>query len=86
MDQNEELDPEMVEAAIRAGEQAAKEDLAKDADKVRAERDELQKQLADAQDEVQKAQTEAADAQTRVARLQADWDNYRKRTAAERLR
>ena len=42
MDQNEELDPEMVEAAIRAGEQAAKDDLAKDADKMRAERDELQ--------------------------------------------
>ena len=85
MDQNEELDPEMVEAAIRAGEQAAKDDLAKDADKMRAERDELQKQLADAQDEVQKAQTEAADAAARVARLQADWDNYRKRTAAERV-
>ncbi len=85
MDQNEELDPEMVEAAIRAGEQAAKDDLAKDADKMRAERDELQRQLADAQDEVQKAQTEAADAAARVARLQADWDNYRKRTAAERV-
>ena len=46
MDQNEEPDPEMVEAAIRAGEQAAKDDLAKDADKMRAERDELQKQIA----------------------------------------
>lgn len=85
MDQNEELDPEMVEAAIRAGEQAAAEDLAKDAKKVRSERDELAAKLAEAQEQVEAAKSESADAVQRVARLQADWDNYRKRTAAERL-
>lgn len=85
MDQNEELDPEMVEAAIRAGEQAAAEDLAKDAEKVRSERDELAAKLAEAQEQVEAAKSESADAVQRVARLQADWDNYRKRTAAERL-
>ena len=34
---------------------------------------------------VDAAKKTAADAVERLARLQADWDNYRKRTAAERL-
>ena len=83
-DTQEELDPQMVEAAIRAGEQAAQEDFARDAERARSERDELAASLAKAEEEAEKARTEAADA-ARLARLQADWDNYRKRTAQERV-
>lgn len=84
-----ELDPEeeraRVEAAIRAGEEAAERELAADAGKLRAERDELQKKLASVEDDIEAAKKEAADARERMLRLQADWDNYRRRTAAERL-
>lgn len=74
-----------VEAAIRAGEEAAERELAADADKIRTERDELQKKLSDVEDQIEAAKKEAADATDRMMRLQADWDNYRRRTAAERL-
>lgn len=85
----EGLDPEeeraRVEAAIRAGEEAAERELAADANKIRAERDELQKKLASVGDEIESAKKEAADAKDRLVRLQADWENYRRRTAAERI-
>ena len=85
----EELNPEeeraRVEAAIKAGEEAAERELAADAGKIRAERDELQKKLADVEDQLEAAKKEASDAKERMLRLQADWDNYRRRTAAERL-
>ncbi len=80
-----ELDEEaMVEAAIKAGEQAAEEDFAADAAKVRAERDDAYVQLKQAIDQVEAAQQEAKDVMDRLARLQADWDNYRRRTQQER--
>lgn len=85
----EELDPEeeaaRVEAAKRAGEAAAGEDFKASADKMREQRDDLQKQLDAASEEVEKAKKQAADASDRLVRLQADWDNYRRRTAQERL-
>ena len=74
-----------IEAAIRAGEETAEKELASDAGRIRSERDELQKKLASVNDEIDSAKKEAADASDRLVRLQADWDNYRKRTAAERL-
>ena len=82
-----ELDDEQarVEAAIRAGEEAAEKELAADANKIREERDELAKKLAGVADEIEDAKKKAADANERYMRLQADWDNYRRRTAAERL-
>lgn len=74
-----------VEAAIRAGEEAAERELAADANKIREERDELQKKLADVEDQIEAAKKEASEATERMLRLQADWENYRRRTAAERL-
>ena len=74
-----------VEAAIRAGEEAAERELAADANKIREERDELQKKLADVEDQIEAAKKEASEAAERMLRLQADWENYRRRTAAERL-
>lgn len=74
-----------VEAAIRAGEEAAERELAADAGKIRAERDELQKKLSEVEDQIEAAKKEATDATERMMRLQADWENYRRRTAAERV-
>lgn len=74
-----------MEAAIRAGEEAAERELAADAGKLREERDALQKRLSDVEDQIEAAKKEAADATDRMLRLQADWENFRRRTAAERL-
>ncbi|MBO7675561.1 MAG: nucleotide exchange factor GrpE [Atopobiaceae bacterium] len=84
-----ELDEEaMVEAAIRAGEQAAEEELAAQADAelntVKAERDELYERLEEATSQVDEAKQAAKDAVDRMARLQADWENFRRRTRQER--
>ncbi len=76
---------EMVEAAIRAGEEAADNDFKLKFEEAQGELAEVRAQL-DAAAEAQKAAEEkAADAVNRHARLQADWENYRRRTAQERL-
>lgn len=84
--QEDELTPEeeaaMVEAAKRAGAEAAEADMAAEAE--RAQND-LQDQLNAAIEESEAAKKEAADATDRLLRLQADWDNYRRRTAQERI-
>ena len=87
----DELTPEeeaaMVEAAKRAGAQAAEESMAAEAEAEAAEaaRSDLQNQIDQMADELEAAKKEAADASDRLLRLQADWDNYRRRTAAERV-
>ena len=81
----QELDEEaMVEAAIRAGDQAADEDFAADSQRLQAERDELYQRLEESIDQVDAAKQEAKDATERLARLQADWENFRRRTRQER--
>ena len=83
--EEESSEEDLVEAAKRAGEQAAEADFKADADKIRQERDDLQRQLDEVADKVAAAQREAADSTDRLTRLQADWNNYRRRTAQERL-
>ena len=65
-----------VEAAKRAGEAAAEEDFKAQAEKAESEI---------AQQEAEAAKKRADDASERLVRLQADWENYRRRTAQERL-
>lgn len=73
-----------VEAAIKAGEAAADEDFKSKVDDLQAERDELAHKLANVSDEIESAKSEAATSAERLSRLQADWDNYRRRTDRER--
>lgn len=83
---SDELDEEaMVEAAKRAGEAAAEEELQADAEHACEEAGDLLDKLAEAESAVEAAKKEASDATERLMRLQADWDNYRRRTAQERL-
>ena len=72
----------MVEAAKRAGAEAAEAEIAAEAERAR---NDLQAQLEAAEQELEVARGEASDASDRLARLQADWENYRRRTAAECL-
>jgi len=84
-----ELDEQaMVEAAIRAGEEAAEAELAQEAaseaEQLRAERDTLQGRLEEAESFLAGVEKQAAEATERLQRLQADWENFRRRTRQER--
>lgn len=81
----EMTEEEMVEAAIRAGEEAAENDFKLKFEKAEEELVEIRAQLAAADQAKEAAEAKAADAVNRHARLQADWENYRRRTAQERL-
>lgn len=81
------LDEEaLVAEAIRRGEEAADADLAADAERIKSERDVLQAKLAEAEAAVDAAQADAKEAADKLGRLQADWENYRRRTDGERIR
>ena len=76
---------EMVEAAIRAGEEAADNDFKLKFEQAQKELTDVRSEL-DAAAEAQKAaEDKAKDATERTARLQADWENFRRRTANERI-
>ncbi len=87
VDAPEDADDEQarVEAAIKAGEAAAEQDFKSEADGLRAERDELAKKLASVSDDIDAAKAEAAASADRLSRLQADWENYRRRTERDRV-
>ena len=92
---------EMVEAAIRAGEEAADNDfklishvgkLLLGLLELELKFEQAQKELADVRNELdaaaeaqKAAEDKAKDATERTARLQADWENFRRRTASERI-
>ena len=76
---------EMVAEAIRRGEETAEAEIAADAQRAVQERDRLQNELDLVSDQIEAAKQQAAEANDRFLRLQADWDNYRRRTAQERL-
>lgn len=76
---------EMIEAAIRAGEEAAENDFKLKYELAQEELAEVRKQLAEAEETAEGADAKVREANERAQRLQADWENYRRRTAAERL-
>ena len=76
---------EMIAEAIRRGEETAEAEIAADAQRAAQERDRLQNELDSVSDKIETAKQQAAEANDRFLRLQADWDNYRRRTAQERL-
>ena len=76
---------EMIAEAIRRGEETAEAEIAADAQRAAQERDRLQTELDSVSDKIEAAKQQAAEANDRFLRLQADWDNYRRRTAQERL-
>lgn len=76
---------EMVEAAIRAGEEAADNDFKVKYEQAQEELAEVRKKLAEAEGSQGEADAKVREAQARAQRLQADWENFRRRTAAERI-
>ena len=82
---HEMTEEEMVEAAIRAGEEAANDDFKVKYEQVCAELAEVRSQLEAAGEAQKAAEDKAAEAVDRATRLQADWENFRRRTASERL-
>ena len=76
---------EMIEAAIRAGEEAAENDFKLKYEQAQAELADVRRELAEAKEASDGAAAKVAEANERAQRLQADWENYHRRTAAERL-
>ncbi|AEB06264.1 GrpE protein [Coriobacterium glomerans PW2] len=76
---------EMVEAAIQAGEDAAENDFKFKYERARSELADAHKEIDACKTAQKEAEDQAREAKERMARLQADWENYRRRTAAERL-
>ena len=81
----EMTEDEMIEAAIRAGEEAAENDFKLKYEQAENELTELRRQLAEAKEMSDGADARVREAQDRATRLQADWENFRRRTAAERI-
>ncbi len=76
---------DFAEARAKAGEGNGGEDAAgADAADAAGEADEASEGADPAAELLQAAQKKAAELQDRYARLQAEWDNFRKRTSAER--
>ncbi|WP_342636876.1 nucleotide exchange factor GrpE [Collinsella intestinalis] len=84
-DASEMSEEEMIEAAIRAGEEAAENDFKLKYEQAQNELAEVRRQLAEAEEVREGADARVREATERAARLQADWENFRRRTAAERL-
>ena len=83
---HEMTEEEMIEAAKRAGAEAAEAELAAEA-KQAPQQDiiDLEARAVEAETRLEEAEKAAAEANDRLLRLQADWENFRRRTAAERL-
>lgn len=83
---SDELDEQaMIDAAIAAGDKAADDDFQLKCEELQRQIADLQAQLDEARADAEAAHAEATEATERATRLQADWENYRRRTAAERI-
>ncbi len=80
----DDMSPEDQERA-RAAYASADEQLDNDIDVIRRENSDLQAKLAEAEKSVEDAEAQTKEAKERLIRLQADWQNFRQRTAKERL-
>lgn len=83
------LDEEaMVEAAIRAGEEAAEAELNQEAlsqvEALKAEIEDLRSRNEELENSLEDADKTASMATERLARTQADWENFRRRVRQER--
>ena len=81
-DEHEMTEEEMVEAAKRAGAAAAEAEIA---EKQQQDMIDLEARAVEAETRLEDAAKAAQEANDKLLRLQADWENYRRRTAAERL-
>ena len=79
---DEMSEEELVEAAKRAGAEAAEAEIAEQA---ATDLIDLEARAVSAETKLEETQAALAEAQDRVLRIQADWENFRRRTAAERL-
>ena len=88
---HEMTEEEMVEAAKRAGAAAAEAELAAEAQQKAEQRTaqqdtiDLEARAVEAETRLEDSEKALAETKDRLLRLQADWENYRRRTAAERL-
>ena len=76
----------LVEEAIRRGQESAAGDLKAQLEAVHAEKEKLVARIHELEDEAKANKQETdEDLKERMIRLQADWENFRRRTARERI-
>ncbi len=77
---------QLVEEAIRRGKENAEEDIKAKLEAVEAEKEKLQTRIRELEEAAESKSEESADEiKERMVRLQADWENFRRRTARERV-
>lgn len=76
-------DEELAQQAIAAGEEAFANDIKQAKDALVRENEDLKKELEGAETKLEKATAAAEAAAQKFMRLQADWDNYRRRSEKE---
>lgn len=81
-EKHEMTEEEMIEAAKRAGAEAAEAEIAQ---KQQQDMIDLEARAVEAETRLEDAAKAAGEANDKLLRLQADWENFRRRTAAERL-
>lgn len=82
VEMHEMNEEEMIEAAKRAGAEAADAEIA---EKQQQDMIDLEARAIEAEARLEDAAKAASEANDKLLRLQADWENFRRRTAAERL-
>ncbi len=76
----------LIEEAIRRGQETAEGDLKAQLEAVHAEKEKLVARIHELEDEAKANKQETdEDLKERMIRLQADWENFRRRTARERI-
>ncbi len=77
---------QLIEEAIRRGAQSAEEDIKAQFEQLKAEKEELVARIRELEEEAsQKHEETDEELKERMVRLQADWENFRRRTARERI-
>ncbi len=75
---------ELVQEAIRRGQESAELDIKAQLEAAKAQNEELLARIRELEDERESIETDE-DLKERMIRLQADWENFRRRTARERI-
>ncbi len=76
----------LIEEAIRRGKENAEEDIKAKLEEVKAEKEKLIARIHELEDEAKEKHEETdEELKERMIRLQADWENFRRRTARERI-
>ncbi len=84
--EHDEQEQKLIDEAIRRGQESAEGDFKSKFEAVNAEKEKLIARIHELEDEAKEAKKDTdEELKERMIRLQADWENFRRRTARERI-